>query len=84
MYTNHQRITSNNDNNWQHNGVQNMGYSQAPTTNNINRQYPVQNENVYANLGSQPPLGSNIHYQDNPSLDYQRLVKIHLEMIYNT
>ena len=75
MYTNHQRI--NNEDNWQHTGVQNIGgYSQTSHTNNLNHQYPIQNENVYANLGSQPPLGPNIHHhQDNSSLNYERLVR---------
>ena len=75
MYTNHQRIAqSPNDNNWQNSGVQNMGYSQPPPQNtNLNHQnYPVQNENVYANLGSQPPLGPNMPNQDHSSMNYER------------
>ena len=75
MYTNHQRIApSTNDNNWQqHTGVQSVGYSEPPPNNtNINHQYPIQNENVYANLGTQPPLGPNTHHQDNSSLNYER------------
>jgi len=74
MYTNHQRIApSPNDNNWQNAGVQNMGYSQAPHNTNLNHQnYPIQNENVYANLGSQPPLGPDLPNQDNSSLNYER------------
>ena len=80
MYTNHQRIPPQptNDNNWQqHNGVQQgMGYNnQSPQqqhNSNLNQQYPIHNENVYANLGSQPPLGHNIHHQDNSSLNYER------------
>ena len=70
MYTNHQRIPSHptNDNNWQqHTGVQHgMGYVNQPPqqqqhNTNLNQQYPIPNENVYANLGSQPPLGPNMH-----------------------
>ena len=75
MYTNHQRIVPpTNDNNWQHTGVQNMGYSQPPHNTNLNHQYPIQNENVYANLGSQPPLGPNLHPQDNSSMNYERYI----------
>ena len=83
MYTNHQRIPPQptNDNNWQqHNGVQHgVGYNnQSPQqqhNTNLNQQYPIPNENVYANLGSQPPLGPNMHHQDNSSLNYERYLK---------
>ena len=80
MYTNHQRIPQHptNDNNWQqHTGVQHgMGYVNQPPqqqhNTNLNQQYPIPNENVYANLGSQPPLAPNMHHQDNSSLNYER------------
>ena len=75
MYTNHQRIMppTNDNNSWQQPaGGPTMGYPQGQHNTNINhpQQYP---ENVYANLGSQPPLGGpGMHHQDNPSMGYER------------
>ena len=75
MYTNHQRIMppTNDNNSWQQPaGGPTMGYPQGQHNTNINhpQQYP---ENVYANLGSQPPLGGpGMHHQDNQSMGYER------------